>query len=300
MKKNRHREENVAVTVVLIVIIAALFVVEFLLISNSLRQRAIGRMEEGVQTVINEVTAKLERDSRILNATADIISSADNFDREATMEIMEQVTPLLETMTVRVLLPDDTVLTPGGGVTDVSDDDSLSFAAEAPLGEHVSDRMYTVNGHTPVLRHFVPIIQDGETAALLYGITRLDELPDALNVDNLYNASASVYIIDTRTGDFLLDTYPTHTELGNIRDFDTSDREVQGDKDWSEYSDDLMNLGTGYVVYRTKNTTGWDYMSTLRWASTSGPSTSLCRSGRPLPTCMLRGTCARSSACSWR
>ncbi len=260
MRKRLAREGSIAVTVVLIVLLTVLVVVAFLLISANIRERSLGRMEEGVNTVISEVTAKLERDSRILNATADIISSADNFDIEATQEIMERVTPLLETMTIRVLLPDDTVLVPGGGVTDVSDDESLSFAVEAPLGEHVSDRMYTISGHTPVLRHFVPIIQDGQTAALLYGVTRLDELHNALNIDNLYNASASVYIVDTRTGDLILDTYPTHTELGNIHDFDTADRKVRGEKDWNEYIDDLVALGTGYVIYRTENTDGWDYM----------------------------------------
>ncbi len=260
MKKKMLREGSITATIALILVTVLLLGTAYYCISASIQKRSLGRMEEGVNTVISEVTAKLARDSRILNATADIISSANNFDREATMEIMETVTPLLETMTIRVLLPDDTVLVPGGGVTDVSESDSLSFAVEAPLGEHVSDRMYTINGHTPVLRHFVPIIQDGETAALLYGVTRLDELPDSLNIENLYNASASVYIIDTRTGDFILDTYPTHTELGNIRDFDTADRKVKGGKSWNEYIDDLMHLETGYVIYRTENTDGWEYM----------------------------------------
>ncbi len=260
MKKHTPRQGSITVTVVLIVIIVILFVAEFFLISANLRERSLGRMEEGVNTVISEVAAKLEQDSRILNATADIISSANNFDIDATREIMEQVTPLLETMKIRVLMPDDQVITPDGGITDASEDSGLSFAAEAPLGEHISDRVYSLNGSVPMLRHFVPIVQDGQTAALLYGVTRLDELPDTLNIDNLYNASASVYIIDTRTGDFILDTYPTHTELGNVKDFNTPDREVRGDKGWSEYADDLMNLGTGYVIYRTKSTGGWEYM----------------------------------------
>ncbi len=260
MKKTGFHQRSLTATVVMIIIVATLFIAEFFLISANIRERSLGRMEEGVETVISEVTAKLARDSRILNATADIISSANNFDIEATREVMRTVSPLLETMTIRVLMPDDTVITPDGSVTDVSDNDNLSFAAEAPLGEHVSDRVYSLNGDTPMLRHFVPIIQDGETAALLYGVTRLDDLAEALNIDNLYNASASVYIIDTRTGDFILDTYPTHKTLGNVRDFDTPGRKVKGGQDWNGYIEDLMDLGTGYVIYRTDDTKGWEYM----------------------------------------
>ena len=118
MKKRILQEGSITATIALILVTVVLLGTAYNRISASIRERSLGRMEEGVNTVINEVTAKLERDSRILNATADIISSADNFDIEATQEIMERVTPLLETMTIRVLLPDDTVLVPDGGVTD--------------------------------------------------------------------------------------------------------------------------------------------------------------------------------------
>ncbi len=259
LRSKVRQEGNVMVTVVLIVIVVVLFVTEFFIISDHLRDRSLGRMEEGVQTVISEVTAKLERESSILNATADIISSADNFDLESTQEIMRMVSPLLETMEIRLLMPDNTIITAKGETFTMSETGILSFDEEFPLGEHVSDRMYSADG-AYVLRHFVPLTQDGKPAAILYGITRLNELPDALNIDNIYNASASVYIVDTRTGDLLLDTYPSHKELGNIQKFNSSDRQVRGDKKWEEYIDDLMNQGTGYVVYRTGDTRGWDYM----------------------------------------
>ncbi len=259
MRKEIRREENVAVTVALIVIIAALFVAEFFQISATIRKRSLGRMEEGVNTVISEVAAKLERDSRILNATADILSSANNFDIDATRETMETVTPLLETMQIRVLLPNGQILISDGGIIDESGNNELSFEKEAALGEHISDRMASeINGGAPVLRHFVPIVQDGETAALLYGVTRLDELPAAINIDNLYNASASVYIVDTRTGDFILDS--RHETLGNMADFDTPDRETRGSLNWDAFTADLLGHGSGYVVFRTPNSGGWQYM----------------------------------------
>ncbi len=266
MKKFLHREGNVMDTVVMIAVIAALFLAAYVQISRNIRQRSFGRMEEGVNTVMEEITAKLERDSSILNATADIIASANfigeqnTVDVEALLDTMESVAPLFSTMNLRVLLPDETVVMADGQVTDVSDIDNISFAREAPLGEHVSNRVESFKGNY-VLRHFVPVVQDGRTTALLYGVTQLDELAAALNIDNIYNASASVYIVDTRTGDFILDTW--HDTLGNVYDYTVekdSNRVTKGAQDWDEYTEDIMALHTGYVVFKTDDTNGWEYM----------------------------------------
>ncbi len=246
-------------TLVLLIAIAGIFVLTYFQIYANVKERSQGRLEEGAATVIEEVTAKFTRDSRLLNATAKVISAADNFDVESTMSIMETISPLLETMKIRVLMPDGSVITPDGSVSDYTGAEGLSFEEEAPLGEHVSGRVTGASG-AYIIRHFVPIIQDGRTAALLYGVTDLAELPGALNIDNIYNASASVYIIDTRTGDFLLDTW--HNELNNIKDFDPSvaPRVTKGSVDWSTCTEDIMSLNTGMVIFKTENTDGWEYM----------------------------------------
>ncbi len=257
-KKTARRDSGLTATGIVIAVIVVLLIIAYFRITASIRERSLGRMEEGVNTVIEEVTSKLMRDSRLLNAMADTISQADNFDLEATLGVMMANEPLLETMRVRVLLADGQVLLPDGSVVDAESTD-LSFAEEAALGEHISDRISDQNGGD-ILRHFVPIIQDGQTAAVLYGVTDLDTLPDSLNIDNIYNASASVYIIDTRSGQFILDTW--HDNLGNIADFsaEATTRDAKGGQSWEEYTEDMMNLGTGYVIFRTPNTDGWEYM----------------------------------------
>ena len=259
-KSNIKQDRSLTATGVVIAVIIILLTGAYFMITAVLRERSLTRMEEGVNTVIQEVRAKLERESRILNAAAGIISEADNFNVEETEAIMATVSPLLETMKVRVLLPDDTVLVPDGSMVDASGSENLSFAEEAPLGEHVTNLTMSVDGKTPMLRHFVPIVQDGDVAALLYGVTELKDLPKSLNIGNIYNASASVYIIDTKTGDFLLDTY--HEELKNIADYaeEVYPRKTKGELTWDEYVDDVMNQGTGYVVFRTPQTDGWEYM----------------------------------------
>ena len=265
MKKRFRRQTSVIDTVVVIVVIAALFLTAYVQISRSLRARSFSRMEEAVQTVMEEVASKLERDSSILNATADILAATnfaggeDELDVDSLLETIKNVEPLFDTMNIRVLLSDERVLLPNGQITDVSSVDSISFAREAPLGEHVSNRVESMSGDY-ILRHFVPVVQDGKTVALVYGITQLDELPNVLNINNIYNASASIYIVDTRNGDFILDT--RHGELTNVGDYSEKDagRETKGEQDWDEYTADILALNTGYVVFRTDQTDGWEYM----------------------------------------
>ncbi len=256
-KKHARMEKSLTATGIVIVLIAVLMVISYVMISNELRGRALSRMEEGVQTVIEEVTTKLERDSRILNATAEIVSQANNFDLDSTMEIMRTVTPLLETMQVRVLMPDDLILTINGTVAESLNNDELLFEREAPKGEHISNRTESLTSNTPVLRHFVPIIQDGQTAALLYGVTQLDTLPQNLNIDNIYNGTADVFIIDTETGDFILDTM--NKKLGNLSGF-TDGKKTKGDVDWEAFSSDLAARKSGYMVFQTKKDKKWEYM----------------------------------------
>lgn len=261
MSKNKNIDKRIAASVVLLVVIAVLFTASFVKISQAIQKRSYSRMQEGVQTVINEVSSKLKRDSSILNSTAKVISSADNFDIESMREIINNISPLLETTKVRILMPDDRILTPDGNVTDASEVADLSYEKEAALGEHVSNRVVNASSGTASIRHFVPIEKDGEVVALLYGVTRLDELPDSLNIQNIYNSSANVFMIDTDTGDFLLDTM--HGRLGNIDDYKSGeeDRRTKGKVSWAQYTEKLLNSESGYVVFRSQNTDGWQCMN---------------------------------------
>ncbi len=258
--QSAKKDKSLTATGIVIAVIAVLLILAYFKITDSLTERSTKRMEEGVNTVVEEVVSKLRRDSLMLNATAQTISNYDDFNIDTILSVMESNSSLFETMRVRVLMENDSILSPDGSITDATLYDDISFAAEAPLGEHISTRTISVSDGSPIFRHFVPIVQDGKTVAMLYGVTALDTLADNLNIDNIYNASASVYVIDTRNGDFIVDTL--HDKLGNITDFseDVYPRETKGKQTWDEYTDDVMNLGTGHVVFRTPNTEGWEYM----------------------------------------
>ena len=250
MKRPISKNRSVIATFLISFVMIALFLVNSYQAANIIKARSMERMEEGVATVVDEIIAKLNRDSRVLNAAANIISSADQFDNTSTLEIIEIITPLLETMDICVLLQNNHVLQPDGSIIDT--EGRLDFETEAALDEHVSNREISIqDDDTYVLRHFVPILRDGQTVALLYGRTRLDELQRIMNIDNIYNASADVYIIDAETGEYIMDT--RHASLGVMGDF--SNREVRGVASWEDVQRAIKNLEDGYVVFRSREGT---------------------------------------------
>ena len=79
-KGHSKKDRSLTATGIVIAVIAVLLLSAYYQLNAVLRDRSLSRLEEGVNTVITEVTSKLARDSRILNAAASIISQADNFD----------------------------------------------------------------------------------------------------------------------------------------------------------------------------------------------------------------------------
>ena len=249
-------EKNLATTILLVVLVAAMLLMTYSRVQSIIEDRCLERMQEAVNTVLEEITAKLNRDSRLLNAAATVITNADDFTPEALIQSMNSIAPLLETMRVRVLLPDNTIVKAEGSIIDGTG--SVSFGTEAPLGEHVSNRMHSAEeDNMLVLRHFIPIVQNGKTVALLYGITNLDELPNIMSISNIYNGNAYAYIIDTSTGEYILDT--RHANLGNIQDL--QNLRVKDGMSWNDCVKNLLAGGSGYTVYFSEATKDWQHLT---------------------------------------
>ena len=249
------REKSLTATFILILVVGAIFIGAYVRISSLIEQRCIARMEEGANTVIAEIQRKVMRDSRLLNSIAVILSRSESFDPKTLSSYIGTFGPMLETMQVRILLPDNTVLEANGEVIDGTS--QLSFEQLAPLGEHVSNRMLSLEvDNEPVLRHYIPIVNNGETVAILYGVTMVNDLPQIMNVNNIYNSNSSAFIIDTSNGDFIMDTF--HKEPGNLYDF--GDRLIRGDSDWDNHFNKITSLQKGYVVFYSAIAEEWFYM----------------------------------------
>ena len=148
---------------------------------------------------------------------------------------------------IELLLPGDIVLTQSGEQVDASG--LLSFEAEAEKGTHITDRETDlIDKDTYVVRHYVPVKQNGEIVAMLSGVIVPAELPDDINL-NSYDGRGSLYIIDGNSGDFLLDTWHSGA-AGNI--WSLGEREMAPGYNSEQLREGVSNGESQYVVFVSK------------------------------------------------
>ena len=144
---------------------------------------------------------------------------------------------------IALLLPDNTVITGSG--QRINAEGKISFEKESALGAHISNRETSLTDEEEyVVRHYVPVIKNGETTAMLYGVIELNRLPEEIKASP-YGGKAAIYMIEGNSGDFLLDTW--HDKPGNI--WDLGEREMAPGYDHEHLKQGLIDGESAYVVF---------------------------------------------------
>lgn len=180
-------------------------------------------LQQEVRNLSEDIEKHIASDREQLEVVADILSGYENLDCEEVKNILKSYETRSVISRIYILLPDNTVMLKDGSNVDV--DGSLSFEVETSHGIHMSGKEIDLLEGKEVLRHFVPIVKDGETVGILYGVMELERLPEFWSA-NAFGGKMSIYLVERETGDFLMDTW--HNELGNI------------------FEKDYQELGEGY------------------------------------------------------
>lgn len=247
MKKNRKQRMNwqkaVIVTVGLILIISAGSFIASNWINKMEEEKSFERLDEEVGELAREIEANVKKDEEQLEMLATVIAGYEDLSSPELWAILDSYTTVGMMSRLELLMPDDTVIVRGGQRIDAAG--ILSFEEVKKQGACISDREKDLlNEEDYILRHYVPIIRDGETVAMLYGVVELENLPEELLV-NPYDGKAAVYIIEGNTGEFLVDTW--HDELGNI--WSLGEREMASGYNHEQLKQGLIDGETGYVVF---------------------------------------------------
>ena len=178
-------------------------------------QRSFDELTTATKQLAKDINNATRTDQTILSAMAELIAGQDEDDLDSVLRIMKSFS-LSETFvsTVALLRPDGTLLLTDGARYDVSG--AFDFETEAARGAYISDRVTSYFAPEKlVVRNVVPVMRDGETVAILYGVVPLQELSRNYQID-LYNGNAFLLLVDGNNGDILLDTW--HDSLGNLSD----------------------------------------------------------------------------------
>lgn len=246
-KKTVFRKyDKISITLLVMVTVIALSVFASLRISHLEEQACWETLYVSINQMATDLETSVRNDQKILESLATIIAQQDTMECEEVQDIINTFQSDSVMTHIGLLLPGDRLMQPFLPVYDASG--VLSFEEEAALGTHISDRAADIQDEEAlILRNFVPVVKDGETVAMLYGIAELETLPDKW--ENIpYSGEAAVYIIDSKNGDFIMDTW--HKSLGNI--LELGERKMKNGYSPELLLEGVLNRQTGYCVFESK------------------------------------------------
>ena len=246
--KRKYWQKPMVVTVILILLMAAASLIVVKQINSYEERKCFDRLREETKELLRDIETNIKNDTENLELLARVVSEYEDLDSEALWEILDSYTDSGMISGLELLLPDNSVLTESGRRIDA--EGILSFQEEKSLGVHMSDREEDLNEKGRyIVRNCVPVIQDGETKAILCGIIDLQEFPEKMKLEP-YGGDAALYLIDGNTGEFLADTW--HKELGNI--WEMGERRLAEGYRHDQLKNDLTGGRNGYVVFVSETT----------------------------------------------
>lgn len=246
MRHTRKRPWQSALTVTIALIL--LMTVSSFLITNRINQmeedRCFQRLEEEAAHLAKDIEASVKRDREQLELLAAVISRYQDLSSPGLWEVLSAYDRAGILSRMELLLPDGTVLTDGG--QPLAAEGLPSFEQEAALGAHITNREPdpTAPGKY-IARHYVPVVRDGETVAMLYGVVEWGTLPEEL-LATPYGGEASIYVIDGATGYYLVDTWHNDPEA-NV--WTMGGRSMAKGYDDAQLRQGLIDGETNYVVF---------------------------------------------------
>lgn len=220
---------------------------------QSERRMCFENLKEYTAQIGNEIYDTYNNDYSYLESISNIFVRENLEDLESTKSLLASLKGTGMITRLELLLPDDQLLTDTGDMLDVSG--KLSFEQEAGKGYHISRRCSDLlNPDSFILRHYVPIIQNGHTTAVLCGEIDLKNLSRIFTVTG-YGDAMELYIVEGTTGNFLQDTW--HDTLGSISSL--GERQTKPGYSWKEFNEDITRGIPCTVAFRSETTGEYFY-----------------------------------------
>lgn len=240
-----------------IIISSVVFTIIIVILVNLTLDRVYDKMKQYCFEELTTTTDRLagdfykafESDQIILKSMAAVLSSRKELSNEEIIAVMNSFNSKTSYASCIEVLRSDNVLLCEDGKK-INTFGELNFSDEAKKGEYVSEKVKSiVNPSEVIIRNVMPVIKNGKTIYMLYGVVPLNNLHN-LFYTNIYKGNAYVYIEDGKSGDFLLDTW--HDKLGNISDF--KDRKMLGNYSYEKMLYNLKNGEQGDLAFVSHKT----------------------------------------------
>ena len=206
----RKNGKSVAYTIITFVLLSALFLALVGYLYTDAEERAMETLHVQTKQIKDDLTLQMLSDRENLSTMANFAAKL-YLDGEDYSLMFDSFKPIGLISSIGILTPDHTFVTKVGSI---NLDGQISFPEEAEKGAYISGRVRDItNVDYERVRSSVPIVVNGETVGILYGIIKLDAI-EARYINIATELDAQLFIYEGATGDLIVDSI--HNEPGNI------------------------------------------------------------------------------------
>lgn len=236
-KQKEHRRNNIVYTLIAAALICAVFISMMSFFYEKAEDDAYEMLHLQTKQIKDDLTLQIKSDRENLVTMAHfaekLYADGESYDR-----MFASFEPIGLLSNIGILKPDNIFVTKLGAV-DLNG--KISFEEEAARGEYISGRIpdLTKDGRE-IIRSAVPIVSEGRTVGILYGVIRL-EVINSRYTQMAKELDAQLFVYDKENGNFIIDSI--HRNLGNIsslrdreyKDGDSYEAMVGSDKGYSSF-----------------------------------------------------------------
>lgn len=224
-RKASFKDESILVLVLYAFLLAVGIFICVNIIQTHEEKTDVNLLQNTTQILGNKFSVQIEREDRQLVSLANILSYYENISSNQVVDVLTAFkNENISSSELCILLPQNVLIRHDGFMTNVNG--IMSFEKESALGHHLSPRtVSSFYDYKEIVRHFVPIVKDGKTIAMLYAVIDLGVLNRAIRQESFLDDKSQLYIFDGESGDMLVDTWHQHLQNINILKSRTPDKE---------------------------------------------------------------------------
>ncbi len=237
-----------------IFLIVECFLCSLMAVRSFAKDDCFNRVEETTAHMSDMLTEAMGENTETLVSFAGILAANTTNPDNLLRKYMENFCRTQGFSAIYVRRADNTGLFQGNLPTGTGE--LPPFEDEVKRGTYISD---VYSGGSTADKKFiyiaVPVVRSGDTVGMLYGFKRLDAIENYLHT-TAYNGNVHFSVIDSKSGDFLLDTVNTEA-LGNINTM--NHLEARDGYDIKTMRDDIRNGTSGFFIFRSAISGKWVY-----------------------------------------
>ena len=258
-KKNGHN--NIFYTIIAVILICTVFLSLVGYFYNEAEAEAYEMLHLQTKQIKDDLILQLKSDRENLVTMASFASKLYG-DGESYNLMFDSFKPIGLFSNIGILNPDNVFVTRRGSI-DLNG--KISFADEAAKGEYISGRIpdLTRDGEE-IIRSAVPIVSQGKTVGVLYGVIQLDTIGKKYN-QMAKELDAQLFVYDKESGKFVIDTIDTKPgKLSELqkREYNEGysyEQLITTDKGFTSFKS-IRNGENLYVHYSTIEDFDWGIM----------------------------------------